>query len=67
MDGLGGFKMPSSEAIYEATADVRERAIKKLVSQGHSLRSAEEIVKRMSYEEQAQLIGQQTGLPYSPY
>lgn len=59
--------MPSTEQIYEARADVRERAIKKLVSQGHPRHSAEAIADRMSYEEQAKLVGQVTGVPYSCY
>lgn len=59
--------MPSSEEMIEARADVRRRAIEKLVAQGHARFSAEEIVKHMSYEKQAELIGQKIGEPYSPY
>ena len=61
------FEMPSSEEIFEAQDDVRERCIQHFVNKGHSRFSAEEIVRRMRYEDQAREIGQATGQPYSPY
>lgn len=59
--------MPSSEECIDARNDVRRRCIKKLVDEGHPLKSAEEIVRFMSYEEQAAKIGQRIGEPYSAY
>lgn len=59
--------MPSTEDCLSAQAEVRRRCIMAFVSEGHPIRSAEEIVKHMSYQEQADKIGQRTGEPYSPY
>lgn len=59
--------MPSSESIYAAQQDVKERAIKKMMERGHLRISAVVIVGYMTYEEQCELIGQKTGEPYSPY
>ncbi len=59
--------MPSFEDCIAAQADVRDRCVKALIAEGHPARSAEEIVRHMSYQEQADKIGQRTGEPYSPY
>lgn len=59
--------MPSSEDVIAAQADVRQRCIAAFVQEGHPQRSAEEIVRHMSYEQQCDKIGQRRGEPYSPY
>ena len=59
--------MPSSEECFAAQADVKERCIQRFQDEGHPRRSAEEIVRHMSYREQAEKIGQKVGEPYSPY
>jgi hypothetical protein len=63
--------MPSSEECIEARNQVREWAIEQLVSEGHSFRSAQMIVKYMNYEEQLKTAEKVRGKiytgPYSPY
>ncbi len=55
------------EEVIEAHKEVRERAIEHFVKEGHPRRSAEVIVSYMTYKQQAELVGQETGRPYSPY
>lgn len=63
--------MPSSEDCIEAHSQVKEWAVEQMVKEGHSRFSAEEIVKRMSYDEQVNKAEKVHGPiyrgPYSPY
>jgi hypothetical protein len=63
--------MTASEQILkshlEARADVKKRCIDAFMLEGHPRRSANEIVKHMSYIQQCEKIGQRHGHLYEVY